>query len=181
MPPTIGSSAGPSRLLLDLADGSLKVDEVDALVRLVEAESQAVPARLVARASRLAIDRPRESATARIRRLLAQLAFDSRLTPAYAGMRSEGATSHRLLYSAEGYEIDLQILPGDDKVALRGELSAPNGGVPSGQIQLVRGEEAISASLDDGGQFALSDLEPGAYLLEIQLHDTRIELPNLII
>jgi hypothetical protein len=45
MPPTIDSvndsSAGPPRLLLDLADGVLADDEVDALVQIVKAESDA--------------------------------------------------------------------------------------------------------------------------------------------
>ena len=62
MPPTIDSandsSAGPPRLLLDLADGVLADDEVDALVQIVEAESDAysqpVPAALMARAAGLA-------------------------------------------------------------------------------------------------------------------------------
>jgi hypothetical protein len=194
MPPTIDSvndsSAGPPRLLLDLADGVLADDEVDALVQIVKAASDAysqpVPAALVARAAGLARlpsrqERSHQSPVELLRRLVAELAFDTRLTPAYAGMRSEGPTSHRLLYSAEGYEIDLQILPGEETVTLRGELSAPNGSLPSGQVRLVREQLEITATLDEHGQFALSDLDPGAYLLEIQLRDTRIELPNLII
>ena len=181
MPLTTDPSAGPSRLLLDLADGALQPDEVDALVQLVQAQSRPAPAPLLARAARLASERPRQDAAGLVRRLLAQLSFDSRLTPAYAGMRAEGAAVHRLLYSAEGYEIDLQIVPSDERVSLRGELSAPNGSVPAAQVRLVAGQQVFATTLDRYGQFALSDLEPGADQLEIQVGETRIEPPNYIL
>lgn len=116
-------------------------------------------------------------------RVMAVLGFDSAAGPALAlGVRSAGAATRQLLFSAEGQDIDLRIGPADEAPAGRWVLSGQVlGPEASGSVVLSDGEGRTVAEtlLDEFGEFGLPPVAPGAYGLVLRLDGREIVLPVL--
>lgn len=136
-------------------------------------ELEDAPAPVIARAVRLL---PlSEPAPSPLRRLFAVLTFDSgQMQPALA-MRSGQSTPRQVLLEADGYDLDLRIVPEGPFWAVSGQVLAPEAG---GRIEL-RGVEMASATLNSLGEFKLNPLPAGSYALDLQLAGVRIEYAPL--
>lgn len=123
-------------------------------------------------------------------RLQALLQFDSWATaPLAAGLRSTGSATRQLVFSAEGRDVDLRIVPQGDTYAIRGQVLGPD---DEGHVRLAAtggpadGTPARAADgVDDGrqtaldtlGEFHLGGITPGHYTLHLVLGDTEVALP----
>ncbi len=113
--------------------------------------------------------------------VLAVLSFDSWAAPTQAlGMRSLRDPTRHLLFSAQGRDIDLRILPGSQGAgfALAGQILGPD---EAGQVELRPhgGAAPLHAALDAMGEFRLDGLPAGACTLTLALGGDLIELPTL--
>ncbi len=100
--------------------------------------------------------------------------------PAALALRSVRPAARQLLYSAEGRDIDLRIVPGPESFVLTGQVLGPD---EHGRIELQRHGGAagspLQAELDALGEFRLAGVEPGRYRLMLHAGDTTIEVPEL--
>ncbi len=114
-----------------------------------------------------------------VRHLLASLSADSWGPSGQAlGQRSLRDPTRHLLYSAQGRDIDLRVVPEADAFALAGQILGPD---EAGVIELRRVGSASPqrAELDDLGGFRIAGLSRGAYFLTLHLGADLIELPPL--
>lgn len=107
---------------------------------------------------------------------IAQIHFDSGLSPRPAGLRSARAVERQLLYVAEPYEIDLRLLPGRADWTLAGQVLGPAAG---GSAELLGEGAAASAELSELCEFVLAAVPPGRYLLTLTLADTDLIISDL--
>ena len=82
-----------------------------------------------------------------------------RATPAFApGLRHAAGTTRHLLYSTQGRDIDLRIVPQSGRFAIVGQILGPDA---SGAVELrpVAGDASSqqTVQLDDLGEFRLGD------------------------
>jgi hypothetical protein len=113
--------------------------------------------------------------------VVAALRVDGWATPPTAqALRSVRPATRQLLYSAEGRDIDLRIVPGPEAFVLTGQVLGPD---ETGLIELRRhdgaGAAPLQAELDALGEFRLAGVEPGRYRLMLHAGDTTIEVPEL--
>ena len=116
------------------------------------------------------------------RRVEAWLSFDSWASaPLAAGLRSTGSATRQLVFSAEGRDVDLRIVPAAGmQFTLSGQVLGPD---ETGTVALVpevaAGDPgaARQVPLDALGEFHLSEVEPGRYQLALQLADQDVVLP----
>lgn len=113
-------------------------------------------------------------------RVLAVLSFDSWATaPMAAGLRSTRSPTRQLVFSAEGRDIDLRIVPSSQHFTLRGQVLGPD---ESGTVALSS-EQAPSSTheavLDEFGEFILNDVAAGRYRLMLMLGGHEIALPAI--
>lgn len=134
---------------------------------------------------------------ARLGRVVAALLFDSaaRVTP--AGARGAGAVSceaneaswaaagRQLLYRADAYHIDLQFAADEDlRAAIHGQILRDGEfefeSVADLQLCLLRdGQSVLSTRTNEFGEFALSQLTPGQYDLQIEANEISITVVAL--
>ncbi|WP_374568444.1 carboxypeptidase-like regulatory domain-containing protein [Ideonella sp.] len=111
-------------------------------------------------------------------RVLAVLSFDSwAQAPLAAGLRSTGSATRQLVFSAEGRDIDLRIVPSGDRFAVSGQVLGPD---DSGAVALApeQAEATVyETPLDALGEFRLADVAPGRYQLSLLLAGHEIVLP----
>lgn len=124
------------------------------------------------------------SATKRRRQPILELLFDSKLTPALAGIRSTTSTSRQLLYAAGAYSIDLKIEPqlDSERVSVMGQVlnsADPTQMIPTIPVTLVRNNKAISSTeTGDFGEFELECKLTANLQLRLRLPEgLRIEIP----
>lgn len=120
-------------------------------------------------------------AAAVVRRLKAELSFDSWAHPAAdQGMRSLRAPTRHLLFSAEGRDIDLRIVPTAPAFTLTGQILGPD---EAGRVELrplgEPGAAPQAVELDDVGEFRLEGVATGDYALTLHLSGAVIELAPL--
>jgi hypothetical protein len=180
--------AGPTRLLLDLGKERLDPAEVETLEFLLRADGLIAPPPWVQRrAERIARQRLPIRQRRAIewpdfaRRLVAALAFDSRVQPQFVGLRAVPTHVRRLLFQAEDIEVDLEMSPGSasEQIRLAGQVTAGGADPSGGLLRLSRRTDEWLTQLDESGEFWLDSLEPGAYRLEVALRDRVIEVPVL--
>ena len=119
-----------------------------------------------------------QRATAALRRWHAELAFDSWASPA-PGMRSLRSPTRHLLFSVEGRDIDLRIVPGQGGFSVAGQVLGPGDG---GSVELSA-DEAVAvpahvASLDELGCFRIDGVTPRAFVMTLRMGDDEIVLPR---
>ncbi|WP_088286224.1 hypothetical protein [Ideonella sp. A 288] len=126
------------------------------------------------------------TARAVVKHLVAALGFDSWSTPQLAlGLRSMPDRTRHLLFSAQGRDIDLRIIPTAEHFAMAGQVLGPDDG---GTVELVHrplplagdehsGHEAHIASLDELGEFRFGDLRQGTVSIVFRLGKDEVHLP----
>jgi hypothetical protein len=178
----------PAQLLVDLGQGRLEPAEVEALEFLLRADELiAAPPWVQRRAERIARQRqpsrqrPPANWPASVRRVVATLAFDSRVQPQFAGLRAVQTHVRRLLFQTENVEVDLEMAPSStsEQVRLAGQVSAGGTDPSGGYLRLSTNGDEWLTELDETGEFWLDSLAPGAYRLEVVLGDRVIEVPVL--
>ena len=124
---------------------------------------------------------------AQARHLVAVLAFDSWAQPMLAhGMRSVRAPTRHLLFSAEGRDVDLRVIPNAASYSIAGQVLGPD---DAGSIELVaelgadlaveraHSGTALTAQLDALGEFRIDSVPPGRYVMTLRLAAGDIVLP----
>jgi hypothetical protein len=113
------------------------------------------------------------------RRLAATLVYDSRLQPLTTGVRSGMARLPRLMYTARGYEIDLQLRPGGKagQVRMLGHVLDEEFEPCAGWVVVEDVYGSYRAELDDCGHFAIDGLTPGRHRLEVHVPSALIAVP----
>jgi hypothetical protein len=114
-----------------------------------------------------------------LRRLVAALTFDSAgAAPLAFGRRGRGQPVRQLLYSVEGRDIDLRLMPAPPPAGARWRLAGQVLGPDrQGRVELVQGDLRREAAWDELGEFAFDDLGPEACTLRLEGEDWSTELP----
>jgi hypothetical protein len=114
-----------------------------------------------------------------LRRLAAVLSFDSGdALPLAFGQRSSGGSVRQLLFTVEGRDIDLRVVPGAEQgsFALSGQILGPDRG-GSVRVRSEAGHDLQSCELSDMGEFKLPPVSSGTYVLTLEVSDLAIDLP----
>ena len=143
---------------------------------------EAAPASLVRRLEAMGRVSPVGEAVAQvagaIRRLVAQVVFDSRVSPALAGFRG-GADGRQLVFSSEAGDVHLRLSGPDEReprVTIRGSIEATDETELQGAIARIGGATgAAEASVDEDGMFVLR-IAPGSHPMIVRLARTEIDL-----
>jgi len=122
-------------------------------------------------------------AAALVRRIVGELSFDNWVAPAHAhGMRSARAPTRHLLFSAEGRDIDLRIVPGTGAFSIAGQVLGPD---EAGSVELVAdgafGTARRQAVLDALGEFHIDDVAAGTYVMTLRLSRDEIVLTSIAV
>lgn len=117
-------------------------------------------------------------------RIRAALTFDSWAAPGLAfGVRSVpvAGDTRQLLFSAQGRDLDVRVAPSANRFVVSGQILGPD---TTGSIYLFpvsagsASRHAIANStVDELGEFHLTDVAPGTYTLVLRVPDAEIELP----
>jgi hypothetical protein len=120
-----------------------------------------------------------------VRRVVAELTFDSGgAMPALAGFRG-GGVSRQLVFEADGTVVDLQLEPPIDheqrwQIIGQVETAALEDGLVVGLAPLDDEGSALAVTTDTHGGFHLSALA-GSYNIFVRIEDSLVVLPNLVI
>lgn len=115
-----------------------------------------------------------------LQRLVAQLRFDSGLQPGVPqGVRGAGtARTRQLLFSSEGRDIDLRILPVPGRhppcFDLAGQMFGPD---EPGTVQVVGDGYLASAAWNERSEFHLNGVPAGVLRITLSTDAWQIELP----
>jgi hypothetical protein len=157
-------------------------------VRLIAATDDSIepPPWVLKRALRLfnAV-RVRTSIGARVGGVVASLVFDSSSRPALAGARSGGVEGRQLMYRADEYSIDLQIVESDitstevtGQILREGEFLFES--VAGLQLALMRDDGTILSTVTNRrGEFTISAIDFGSYDLRVDLNEASITIVGL--
>jgi hypothetical protein len=170
-----------SRLMVDLAEGQYSADELEAVELLLEAEGlERAPSWVVERARRISRQRRPAAATGGVlQRLVATLAFDTRQQPRPVGVRSLDAPPRRLLFRADGIDVDIEVLPSMQGLRVLGQVTVEEGEPLPGTLRLTSELTIHDAMLDESGEFIIDPVLPGSYRLELHVQGRVVEIPNL--
>ena len=174
------SPAEEAAVRAQLATDPVAQAELQSLTELIglmrDDDSVDAPEHVIARAVRLI--RPIAPAPAPniIRRILATLLHDSRQTPLVAGVRSTQVTPRSLVYRADEYELDLQILPRNGRWQVRGQIF---GVELVGMVTLANDHLSVQASINELGEFDVPPVVEGVYTLRVSLSACEIVIEHL--
>lgn len=174
------SPAEEAAVRAQLATDPVAQAELQSLIELIglmrDDDSVDAPEHVIARAVRLI--RPIAPAPAPniIRRILATLLRDSRQTPLVAGVRSTQVTPRSLVYRADEYELDLQILPRNGRWQVRGQIF---GVELVGMVMLANDHLSVQASINELGEFDVPPVVEGVYTLRVSLSACEIVIEHL--
>jgi hypothetical protein len=156
------------------------VAQADAPAAMVEAAIGLWPAAPTAEPLQMAAQAAQAVRTA-LNRVAAVLSFDSWAVPATAmGMRSMPSATRHLLFSAQGRDVDLRIIPGLGHFTVAGQVLGPD---ESGAVQLRHRDGAVGervsyvGRLDSLGEFRLDAVESGTYQMTLLVGDDEVVLP----
>jgi hypothetical protein len=115
------------------------------------------------------------------RRLEASLVFDSRQQAPMVGVRTATAGLPRLMFTARGVEIDVQVRPGADGNSVRplGQVLNEEFEPSTGRVVVDGTHGSIEAELDECGHFSIDGLKTGRLRLEVHLPDALIVVPSI--
>lgn len=115
------------------------------------------------------------------RHLVAAVAFDSQAQPCFVGLRAAAAPARRVLFQAEGHELDLEIRSDSTNglLDLVGQIIGPEATSGDGWLLLSRPTLDRLARIDASGEFQLTGIEAGVYRLEVVFKDRLVEVPLL--
>lgn len=151
----------------------------------IQLDKQSKPAPALAAQLQLAF-RNRYKQPGLLDRLAAVLTFDSR-TSLVQGLRGqELAGFYQLLYQADVYELDLQVVPSPGQAlfpahfTLLGQILPFDGSGSLAEASLTAaGGNRFSTRLSDNGEIEFQDLPGGTYQLEIKLKDKILVIEKL--
>lgn len=115
-------------------------------------------------------------------RSIANLLFDSALSPAQAGVRSNTSTARQLLFGVGAYRIDLRMEPqlDSDKVAVIGQVlhsTDPLEGLGALPVALVKGRKVVAETITSRfGEFNLECDLGGRFQLRVKLPAEELQL-----
>lgn len=187
----------PYELLVDLAEGRLPAQEaatlrtqlasdpaaaaeltaLETLIDLMRSDQgEDAPEHVIARAARLVRSPSPTPAPNLLQPIIAMLRGDSWQMPLAAGLRAGSGAPRSLAYSAEAWDVDLQLDRQPGGWQLRGQLLGPE---LTGSVVLNGGEAPITAEISELGEFALPPLQAGIYTLQLQLGERTIVIEQL--
>ncbi|MCA9287328.1 MAG: hypothetical protein KDA05_02020 [Phycisphaerales bacterium] len=143
---------------------------------------EAAPASLVRRLEAMgrvsAVGEAVAQVTGALRRLVARVVFDSRVSPALAGFRG-GADGRQLVFSSEAGDVHLRLSGPDERdprVTIRGSVETTEASELQGAIARIGGaEDRAEANIDEDGMFVLR-IAPGSHPMIVRLARTEIDL-----
>ena len=112
-----------------------------------------------------------------LRRILATLTFDSRMAGPAFGMRSVGAVSRQMLYSAQDTDVDLRIVVQNEECILAGQVIRDD--CVGGVVEISGETGSAQANLNELCEFTLPAIPVGTYALTVKMPDVEIEIPEL--
>ena len=158
-----------------LASCTLCANELDAFKSFRESlkrpHLESAPDRMLSSAVSL-FQPPRTAAEpSRLRRVFANLTFDSFAQPAFAGARGETAT-RQVVLRAEEFDIHMRVWVTNESRELLGQIQ-PRGTktfIESARLHLLQNDERVSsAEVNDLGEFHFSYVPEGFLSLQIDL------------
>ena len=114
---------------------------------------------------------------ARLPRIMAVLAFDSRAAGPAFGMRSIRTASRQLLYTAQETALDLRVTVENEECRLAGQIIRDN--CSGAQIELSGVSGTVTTELNELCEFSFPALPLGMYSLRVRMPDVEIEIPEL--
>jgi hypothetical protein len=187
----------PYELLVDLAEDRLSPAERDRALARVAADPQAAaelaalrgmvdlmrddtsedaPDHVINRALRL-FDRPAPAASpGLVQRLVAALRFDSAQGLPAFGLRSSEPGIRQLLFSAEGYDIDLRVTLHTGGWVVSGQVL---GSDQRGSVMLSTADRVFTATLNDLSEFSFEPVPSGRYALTLRQDDLEVVVEDL--
>lgn len=111
-----------------------------------------------------------------LRRIVANLTFDSRSAPPTFGMRSLHTTSRQMLYSAQESDLDLRVTVQDEECIVAGQVLGEN--CSGGVVEISGVTGSVEASLNELCEFTLPSVPFGNYLLRVKMAELEIEVPD---
>ena len=112
-----------------------------------------------------------------LRRIVANLTFDSRRADSAFGLRSLSTVSRQMLYAAPGTALDLRVTVQNDECVVAGQVIRE--GCARGFVEISGATGAVQTSLNELCEFTLTSVPLGTYWLKIRLPDVEIEIPEL--
>lgn len=166
----------------------LRAANVDADAALADALQrsrvlQEAPESVIQRAIDVFVARPRAAAApapaGALRRLVAVLGFDSgTLAPQAAGLRSAGAAGRQLLFSADGRDVDLRILPGTGGWQVSGQVLGPDA---EGRVALTCEGYGADQAWSELAEFRFDGVPAGRCRIVLRGDDWEMALPEMLI
>lgn len=126
-------------------------------------------------------DNRRPGASPMWRRVVASLAYERSHETRPLGVRAVTTSWPRLIYTAYGLEVDLEVRPSARGRGFRllGQVTAGDEILEGGRVEIVGAYGQAETSLDEDGQFSVDGLLAGGHRIEISLPHTLIELPSV--
>ncbi len=120
-------------------------------------------------------------ADVRGRRLLARLVYDTRSQALPLGIRAVAQRGRRLLFSADEYELLLQVTTDSSPRWLKviGQLLADGVPVAGARIRMDGTVSKTEQVADEEGEFRIAPLRRGEYRMEIGAGGDLLEFPPL--
>ncbi|MGL4232943.1 MAG: carboxypeptidase-like regulatory domain-containing protein, partial [Casimicrobium sp.] len=119
--------------------------------------------------------------TSIVSKILAVIKFDSAMqSPISLGVRSVGATTRQIIFSADTRDIDLRIaaksaMPSTKAWTVSGQILGPD---ENGLIVLTGAGREWTTSIDEMGEFHFDDLPEGDYRLSANFEGAEVTLPG---
>lgn len=107
------------------------------------------------------------------------------LTPISPALATRGSGTPTAVYQAGEYQILVRVTPDETvpaRLAVEGWLAQDAATEPlhPAVVQLIEGERVVSSSeIDEMGHFALENLQPGTYTLQLELRTTLVVIDAL--
>jgi hypothetical protein len=124
----------------------------------------------------------RAAAQGLMRQLTAVLSFDSwAAAPLAQGLRSSRGDLRHLLFSTQGRDIDLRVVPDAQRFVLAGQILGPD---ETGMVELSPSDDGPAGpphvvALNMMGEFRIDGIEAGRYVLTLRLGEDTIVIPPI--
>jgi anti-sigma factor RsiW len=109
-------------------------------------------------------------------RIMAVLRFDSAQLPLSVGRRSGSSTERQLLFRAESLHVEVRITQSGSLWEVSGQVLDADA---RGLVELQGSAGEVRATLNKLGEFLLTPVPAGRYVLIVQLTTVEIEIPGL--